>query len=314
MTISRPRVTVVIPCFNQARFLAACIRSVHAQRYESLETIVVDDGSTDATSEIAAGAGTILIRQANGGVAAARNAGLLAARGEYVIFLDADDELMPEAVASGVTAIEARPDIACVVRLCRPMDVQGRSLPSEDPAVDGDSLYREWLSHNFIWTPGAAIFRTSSIAGIGGFPANVSAAADYSVYLTLARGGRVALDRRPVLRYRQHDAAMSADPVLMLRATLEVLSRERAHVPPELAAAFRAGLRTWRMFYGEEIIARLRRDRREGRRARWHAEAIYMLVRHCPRALWTNATRKLTRMLQGHPPEELQVTATRRSP
>ena len=312
MKMPHPSVTVVIPCFNQGRFLATAIRSVQSQSYEPLETIVVDDGATDGTAEVAAAFQTKVIRQPNRGVGAARNAGLNVADGEFVIFLDADDELLPDAIESGVAFLETRPQISCVVRQCYSMDVDGHSLPSEQPTVDSAGLYREWLSQNFVWTPGTAVFRRSSILAIGGFPTDVSASADYAVYLTLARRGGVALDPRPVLRYRQHDDAMSVDPLLMLRTTLEVLRRERAHVPPELMGAFEHGQRIWRTFYGEEIIARLRRDWRQGRLERWHLHAVYTLFRHCPQPLWVNTVRKVTRTLRGKPQEDLQATVTRR--
>jgi hypothetical protein len=313
MQMSRPPVTVVIPCFNQGRFLATAIRSVRQQAYAPVETIVVDDGSIDDTSEIASAAGTTLIQQPNLGVRAARNAGLSSASGEFVIFLDADDELLPGAIESGVAFLEAHPQISCVVRHCYSMDANGRPLTAVPPTVDSTDLYREWLSHNFVWTPGAAVFRRTSIVAIGGFPTGVDAAADYAVYLRLARNGSAALDPRPVLRYRQHEGAMSVDLVLMLRATLEVLRRERPQLPPNLIGAFAHGQRVWRTFYGEEIIDRLRRDWRQGHRTRWQLHAAYALVRHCPRALCTNILRKVTRTLRGLPREDLPTTATRRS-
>jgi hypothetical protein len=108
------------------------------------------------------------------------------------------------------------------------------------------------LRRNFVWTPGAAIFRRSSPAAIGGFCEDIGPAADYAVYLTFARAGTVSFDAREVVRYRQSDAAMSRDPVLMLDAVLRVLRRERPHVPPECFAAFKAGGREWRSFYGEQ--------------------------------------------------------------
>ena len=312
MQTSRAPVTVVIPCFNQGRFLASAIRSVQAQSYEPLETIVVDDGSSDETAEVATAAGTRLIRQSNLGVSAARNAGLSSAAGEFIVFLDADDELLPGAIDSGVAFLDARPQTSSVVRQCYSMDIDGRPLHSEQPIVHGIDLYREWLSHNFAWTPGAAVFRRRAILDIGGFPTDVDAAADYAVYLRLARHGTVAFDPRPVLRYRQHEGAMSGDPVLMLRTTLEVLRRERAHVPSNLTGAFAHGQRVWRTFYGEQIIERLRRDWRQGRPDRWQVQAVYTLIRHCPRPLVTNLLRKITRKLRGQPQEDLPTTATRR--
>ena len=101
MTGSFPTVSVVIPCYNQARYLPDAIRSVREQTHQALECIVVDDGSADRTSGVAAELGAHVIHQANGGVSAARNAGLSVARGELVVFLDADDVLLPAALARG---------------------------------------------------------------------------------------------------------------------------------------------------------------------------------------------------------------------
>ncbi|HEX5852076.1 MAG TPA: glycosyltransferase, partial [Solirubrobacteraceae bacterium] len=88
----QPSVSVIVPVYMGERFLADALDSVAAQTYAPLETIVVDDGSPDRSAEIAAGRpGVRLIRQKNQGVAAARNAGLAAARGELLAFLDQDD-------------------------------------------------------------------------------------------------------------------------------------------------------------------------------------------------------------------------------
>ena len=123
-----PIVTVVIPCYNQAHYLGDALRSVVDQGYTPVEMIVVDDGSTDDSAEVALGAGITPIRQPNAGLGAARNVGLAAARGEFVVFLDADDRLLPDAVASGVATLTASPKLSCVVRRCQLMDAKGRAL------------------------------------------------------------------------------------------------------------------------------------------------------------------------------------------
>jgi glycosyltransferase involved in cell wall biosynthesis len=304
---NRPLVSVVIPCFNQSRFLETSIQSVRRQTYRPLEVIVVDDGSTDATSEVAGlQSATMVIRQSNRGTGAARNAGLAAARGEFVVFLDADDELLPDAVETGVTALLLHPQASCVVRYCQLMDAERRPLPTNRPQLETPNLYREWLLHNFVWTPGAVVFRRDDIASIGGFPADVSPAADYAVYLRLARGGRVILDSRDAVRYRQHDGNMSGDPVLMLRAIFEVLRRERRHVPAEYVDDFHAGLRAWRAYYCDLIVGSLRRAWREGRLGRQQLFAAWTLARHDIGALWTHITRKLTCVLSRVPPAPLE--------
>src|SRR5579872_2171738 len=99
----RPLVSVVVVCYNQAHFLADAINSVLGQTYKNVEIIVVDDGSTDDTAATAQRfPGIRYIHQKNCGLSAARNTGLKASRGQYLVFLDGDDRLLPEAVSVGI--------------------------------------------------------------------------------------------------------------------------------------------------------------------------------------------------------------------
>src|ERR687885_795015 len=108
-------VSVVIPCYNQAHFLGEAIESVLAQSYPHFEIVVVDDGSTDNTSEVAARyPGVRCIRQNNQGVAAARNTGIRESNGSYLVFLDADDRLLPEALEVGLEQLKVHPECAFV--------------------------------------------------------------------------------------------------------------------------------------------------------------------------------------------------------
>ncbi len=294
----RPTVSVVIPCFNQARYLAAAIASVRRQGYgRPVECVVVDDGSTDGSAAVAARLDVRLIRQGNAGVSAARNAGLAATRSDLVVFLDADDELLPDAIEAEVAALHAAPEAVAVVGRCRPIDADGRAMPCEYPDVDADNLYQEWLSRNFVWTPGAALFARPALAAIGGFPIDLGPAADYAVYLRLARSHRIAFLPRPLVRYRQHEASMSRDPALMLRATVGVLRRERRQAPVSVRPAISRGLDTWRRWYGEQIIEGLRRDWRDGRIGARQARAALTLLRHCPGLVLRRAPAKARRAL-----------------
>jgi glycosyltransferase involved in cell wall biosynthesis len=113
-----PRVSVVIPLYNKASSIAAATTSVRRQTFADLELIVVDDGSTDGSASVVRGLGDTrmrLLAQPNAGPGAARNRGLADAAGEYVAFLDADDEWEPEFLQLAVTALDAHPECAAWV-------------------------------------------------------------------------------------------------------------------------------------------------------------------------------------------------------
>jgi glycosyltransferase involved in cell wall biosynthesis len=306
MRAGSPLVTAVLPCFNQARYLPRSIGSVHRQTHQPIEIIVVDDGSTDDTSAVATRLGARVVRQANAGLSAARNAGLAVATGPLVVFLDADDEFVRDAVESGVSMLRSHPGATCAVGWCAMIDDDGRPLPSRRPELLSEDLYREWLRSNFVWTPGAAIFRTPRLRALGGFPAGVGPAADYGVYLALARAGEVVLDPRDRVRYRQHATNMSRDPLLMLSATLAVLRRERGNLPREYAEDFAAGWQDWCDFYGEQIVERLRHAWRGPGVGRWEIAAGGALARWCPQVLKRHLGRKLARVLHGVPPSPIE--------
>jgi len=306
-----PLVSVVIPCFNQAKYLTGTLGSVLTQDWPSMECIVVDDGSTDDTAAVAASLGaTRVVRQINQGLSRARNAGLAAATGEYVLFLDADDELLPDAVRSGVAALVKHRGADAVGRRCQLMDGGGRSLQTTAPVIASADLYTELLGTNFVWTPGAAMFRRSAIESLGGFPTDYPAAGDYAVLLALARRGRLMFDPRDVVRYRKHANNMSGDAMLMLRAVLGALARERPYMSPPHVRALRAGLRRWRLFYGEQLTVDLRREWRALRRPALLMRGALFLVRHCPRQTAVHFFRKLSRIARNLPAVELDPPVT----
>jgi glycosyltransferase involved in cell wall biosynthesis len=303
-----PTVSVVIPCFNQAHFLATAIASAQAQRRVIVDTIVVDDGSWDDAAAVAksCGAGTI-IRQQNEGVSAARNAGLRVARGEFVVFLDADDELISDVLWRQIAVLREHRDAACVAGRCRLIDTAGEELPTAACDIAGDDLYAELLEQNFIWTPGSVVFRRSCIASSGGFDTDVSPSADYAVYLRFAREGALLITPTDVVRYRQHDANMSRDPVLMFRATLAVLARERSMMTREYARVFARGHRAWCAIYGEQIVHAIRQEIRSTRRFRTLAAGAVLLAQHCRPELQRHVLRKIGRVLRRLPAADLEA-------
>jgi glycosyltransferase involved in cell wall biosynthesis len=307
--VTRPRVSIVIPSYNQAEFLGDALASARGQRDVSAEIIVVDDGSTDDTGRVADACGARVVRQPNLGVSAARNAGLRVATAPFVIFLDADDMLLPDAAATGARLLESHLDAAIACGRCRLVDRQGRRLVTGTGVqLEGDD-YAQLLSTNFIWTPGAAVFRRDAVAASGGFPIDFPAAADYRLYLKLVRSYRVIRHSAEVVFYRQHDTNMSSDPVLMLRATLAALADERPHVPATHRAAFRRGWRAWQDYYGDKIANDVRfLVRQRGGVAAAATRSAALLWYH-PRGFARHATRKIAtalglRPVVPHPPRK----------
>ena len=110
-TRDAPLVSIIIPCYNQARYLADAIKSALAQTHSPVQVVVVDDGSVDNTAEVASHYPNVcFVRQRNQGVAKARNTGFHRSSGDYVIFLDADDRLTPNAVETHLRCFAEHPE------------------------------------------------------------------------------------------------------------------------------------------------------------------------------------------------------------
>ena len=255
-----PLVSVIIPCYRQAHFLAEAVDSVLAQTHPQVEGIVVDDGSADNTAAIAAAyPGLQYLRQRNQGLAAARNAGLRLARGEYLVFLDADDRLLPGAIHDGLAGFRKHPTAAFVAGTWRMIDVNGDAIPSaEAPFPEDEDPYLALLRMCFISSPAAVVYRRQAVEEAGGFDSSVDASADYAMYLRLARNPGAAVHDKVVAEYRRHAANMSANPRLILRSELAVLQGElkRYHLTEQQMAACRAGIRRASEYHG----ARIRRE------------------------------------------------------
>jgi glycosyltransferase involved in cell wall biosynthesis len=298
--MAAPLISVVIPCFNQGRFLGDAIRSVAAAARQPAEIIVVDDGSTDETAAVAASLNVTYRYQSNRGIASARNRGLAESRGDFIVFLDSDDMLAPDALETGASALDANPERAFATGRCVMMDAAGCLMPTPEQPLVVDA-YNELLRHNYIWMPAMAMFRRSAVVEIGGFNPDEHAAADYDLYLRIARRWPGVDHASVVAYYRQHGANMSTNASRMLIETLRVHGRERAYVKSDAVRlrAFREGRQRWREFYGTRLVEEIRSHvrNREWRNA---ARKTATLARHHPHGLRHHALRKLSLLFARH--------------
>jgi glycosyltransferase involved in cell wall biosynthesis len=298
-------ISVIIPCYNQARFLGEAIESVLAQTVRDFEILVVNDGSTDDTAAIAGHYGVRCIFQRNQGPSAARNQALDLVTGRFVVFLDADDRLLPHAFETGLRAFSEHPDCAFVAGRCIIFGPDGPLTDLRyDPVVERDH-YRCLLKNNFIWMPAVAMFRAVTLRSVGGFTPALTAGEDYDLYLRLVRQHPLWCHGEVVAEYRQHDANAAQQPLHMLRGLVSVMERQWPSVKNDAeAAAWREGLRFWQQEYGERVVQELRLQLRNGQ---WldAVLSILGLMRYYPRGMPHHTARKFSRVVRGEKPEAL---------
>jgi glycosyltransferase involved in cell wall biosynthesis len=200
-------ISVIIPTYNYARFLREAIDSALAQTHAPLEVIVVDDGSTDETAQVLAEYGAKIrpLWQENQGVAAARNTGLAAARGEYVTFLDSDDVWKPRKLERQIARFDADPALGLVHCGVETFDRDGRTLTTHLGGMEG------WVAADLLRLNREVIIAGSNIMvprrvaeEIGGFDVRLPPSEDWDFYYRVATRYRFGYVAEPLVRYRLH--------------------------------------------------------------------------------------------------------------
>lgn len=216
--MSFPLVSVVIPIFNQAPFVVETVGSAVRQTYPNLQVIVVDDGSTDGSAELLRsefGDRITLIRQGNGGPSSAINAGIAAARGEFIALSGGDDVCVEDRVA---VQLEIMGATSHDIIFSKPMliDADGAPLPDDAfPAFfgvrpEGPLLRTLLVDGNFLCAP-SAMMRRGVIEKIGMFRLGLVQLQDYDYWLRASAAGLSLAEVEPrVVRYRRHSANLSA--------------------------------------------------------------------------------------------------------
>jgi len=289
-TTGAERVTVVIPCYNQGRFLGEAVESVLSQSYQDLEVVVVDDGSTDNTAEVASSytrrdSRVRLIGQANRGLAGARNRGLEEAGGEYMMFLDSDDRLLPGAIGVGVRELKSHPYSAFVSGICRKITADGSVVSEWEQFRVRDDPYLELLRSCPIYVP-AVMYRSSVFDAVGDFDTWYKAAEDYDLYYRILERFPVHCHDTQVAEIRRHDTNMTHDRTSMLMYNMSALrsQRKRAKGDKRYLDAYKAGERLWRDWHGTPAVKQVRTHFQEGR---WGQglKGLLALLRYYPQGI-----------------------------
>jgi glycosyltransferase involved in cell wall biosynthesis len=197
-------ISVVIPAYNSAAYLAEAIESARQQTRAPLEIVVVDDASSDGSADVAAAAGACVYRMpANGGPSAARNLAIRHARGDYIAMLDADDSWEPHHCATVAGLLDANPAaaLACArARLLLPEERDTNVTVAADTPLD----VRVTLFRGNLVAQTTVVARRGALLEVGGYDTRLRYAEDYDLWMRLARTHPFVFSHAVTARYRVH--------------------------------------------------------------------------------------------------------------
>jgi GT2 family glycosyltransferase len=248
MSDTSPLVSIIIPCFNYARYLPAAIESALAQTYRPIEVIVVDDGSTDGSLELARDYSVQVLAQSNQGLAASTNNGVQAGSGEFFLRLDADDVLYPAFVETTLAALTSHPDAALAF-------APGEYFGLRSGLFECGPLQLEALAQGAYVTC-CSLMRRSAWQAVGGLDRTIPLCEDWDLWLKYAERGFSGVSvPGPLWGYRKHGPSMVHRS---LRSHSDVLREYRliAHLQDHHPTVFAPHLLVQRLLRAPLLVAR----------------------------------------------------------
>ncbi len=258
LDIYYPLVTVIIPCFNYGKYLPEAFESIRLQDYPNIEIIVVDDGSTDNTKDITGRNQTArYIYQINQGLSAARNTGIKNSRGDFIIFLDADDMLLPDAINTNLYYLKQNEELAFVSGAFEMRFSESGEIVDKIQEVQSDH-YSQLLQGNYIGVPAAVLYRRWIFDEML-FDISLKNCQDYDLYLKIAREYPVFHHTKKIATYRIHTSNMSSNIPAMLSEVLYILEHQKNHLRTiSEKKAYKKGKENWKYYYCQELYQKLR--------------------------------------------------------
>jgi glycosyltransferase involved in cell wall biosynthesis len=273
-----PSVSVVVPAYGHADYISATLASVFQQTFRDFEIIVVNDGSPDNTGEVVrpyVEAGRIrYYEQKNAGQAAARNAGLRYARGEFIAYVD-DDDLWPgDKLEWQVASLRAHPTAVAAYGYAH-LTGNGENFRQPREAGPTGAIKESLLGGNFIVSPGQVLIRASDLHAIGGFDEKIKGADDWDLWLRLSERGHFKYEEHCALRYRCHAGNASRNTRALFESQMTVLTKHLGATP--FSRRWRDWLRCRRFIGRGSATPELIKARESRRRAE--------VIRHIARAV-----------------------------
>ena len=292
MTKYSQRISVVIPAYNAQATIAQTIESVRQQTYSNLEIIVINDGSSDRTTEIVnqiLDPRIKLFNYPNGGVATARNRGIAKAKGEYIAFLDADDFWKSDKLKLQLQALSKNPDARVAYSWTYFWYSEDICYPSE-PVYHQENIYPQLLTKNFLHHGSNPLIRREAIASVGEFDPSFPHCADWDYYLRLAAKYDFVVVPKHQIYYRQSTNSMTSKIDDIERQLCQMIDKIYHTVPEELQHLKKQS-KSWIWQYCSQQYLEYGRDRKSIIKA---ANYLWRSIVFNPRSLLATYTHKLT--------------------
>lgn len=235
-----PKVSVVIPAYNRAKFIEVVAATVLAQTFTDLELIIVDDGSQDETRDVCARLAECDVRvryifQENQGPNAARNTGIRAAKGAFVAFLDSDDRWISTKLEKQLAIVEHDTTVGVLYCDYARIDEAGQISPAlHPPNIDLPTMYESLLYYNIVHGSASAVLvRRECFDRVGLFDESFHWLEDWDMWIRLAQHYQFAMVPEALVHLSQHAGQSQRNTLAMAGAYLRLMEKISSSIPPE---------------------------------------------------------------------------------